>query len=84
MPILGWRVHFTRRELPVPRSARPLLASLRLADVPAWLDAEWIEDGAPCLIGPDGTYDVELNSFSVRTRGRRTPRPRSRTTWRTS
>ncbi|UWP85693.1 hypothetical protein [Dactylosporangium fulvum] len=63
MPILGWRMHFTRRQIQMPRSARPLMASLRPADVPAWLEKEGIDDGMPCLIGPDGTYDVELNRY---------------------
>jgi hypothetical protein len=63
MPILGWRVHFTRRQIQMPRSARLLMASLRLADVPGWLEKQGIDDGMPCLIGPDGTYDVELNRY---------------------
>jgi hypothetical protein len=31
--------------------------------VPARLDREEIPDHVPCLIAPDGTYDLELNNY---------------------
>src|SRR4029077_4360384 len=39
MPILGWRVHFTRRQLMMPRTARPTLLSLNGDGVADWLDS---------------------------------------------
>jgi site-specific recombinase XerD len=63
MPMLGWRVHFTRRRLMMPRSSRPLLAGLSVDETSGWLDREGIEDGAPFLIAPDGHYDIDLNSY---------------------
>jgi integrase len=63
MSMLGWRVHFTRRQLMMPRNCRPLLESLPMNVVPGWLDHEGIEDGAPFLVSPDGRYDADLNSY---------------------
>jgi hypothetical protein len=63
MPILGWRVHFTRRQLMMPRTARPTLRSLNGDGVADWLDSEGIEDGVPFLISPDGRYDIDLNAY---------------------
>jgi hypothetical protein len=63
MPILGWRVHFTRRQLMMPRTARPTLRSLNGNGVADWLDSEGIEDGVPFLISPDGRYDIDLNAY---------------------
>ncbi|WP_460431816.1 hypothetical protein, partial [Amycolatopsis echigonensis] len=57
------RVHFTRRQLPVPRSPRPTLLGLPTETIPAWLDREDIPDHVPCLIAPDGTYDLDLNRY---------------------
>jgi site-specific recombinase XerD len=63
MPILGWRVHFTRRQLMMPRTARPTLRSLNGDGVADWLDSHGIEDGVPFLISPDGRYDGDLNAY---------------------
>lgn len=63
MPILGWRVHFTRRQLVMPRTARPTLRSLNADVASEWLDSKGIEDGAPFLISPDGQYDIDLNAY---------------------
>jgi hypothetical protein len=61
MPILGWRVHFTRRQLMMPRTPRPTLQRLPGDVDAAWLDGEGIEDGVPFLISPDGHYDVDAH-----------------------
>jgi len=63
MPILGWRVHFTRRQLMMPRISRPMLQSLPVDAVAGWLDREGIEDGVPFLISPDGHY-LEFRSLT--------------------
>jgi hypothetical protein len=63
MPILGWRVHFTRRQFQMPRSCRPLLESLPMDIGSDWLDHEGIQDGVPFLVSPDGRYDADLNSY---------------------
>jgi hypothetical protein len=63
MPILGWRVHFTRRELTMPGTPRPTLHRLPADVIAGWLDGEGIEDGTPFLISPDGHYDVDLNAY---------------------
>ena len=63
MSMLGWRVHFTRRQLMMPRTARPTLLSLNGDGVADWLDSEGIEDGVPFLISPDGRYDIDLNAY---------------------
>jgi hypothetical protein len=62
MPTLGWRVHFTRRRLMMPRSARPILEGLPV-ETAGWLDREGIDDGVPVPISPYGDYDVDLNSY---------------------
>jgi hypothetical protein len=62
MPISGWRVHFTRRQLPMPRTQRATLQRLRPNVIAGWLDGHGIEDGVPFLISPDGHYDIDLNS----------------------
>ncbi|MFE9000603.1 integrase [Streptomyces sp. NPDC007875] len=58
---LDWRVFFTRRELPRPQTADPLIDTLW--DLDEWLDAHAVLDGTPYLISPEGTYDTELNSY---------------------
>ena len=63
MPILGWRVHFTGRQLTMPRTPRPTLRSLPEDVIAGWLDGEGIEDGVPFLISPDGHYDIDLNAY---------------------
>lgn len=63
MPILGWRVHFTRRQLTMPRAPRAILQSLPTDVVADWLDGEGVEDGVPFLISPDGHYDIDLNAY---------------------
>jgi Phage integrase, N-terminal SAM-like domain len=63
MPILGWWVHFTRRELTMPGTPRPTLHRLPADVIAGWLDGEGIEDGTPFLISPDGHYDVDLNAY---------------------
>jgi len=47
MPILGWRVHFTRRQLMMPRTARPTLLSLNGDGVADWLDSHGRVVGDP-------------------------------------
>lgn len=63
MPLLGWRVHFTRRLLQQPSERRRLLAEIDTEDIGKWLDAQSLTDGSPCLFAPDGTYDLELNRY---------------------
>jgi site-specific recombinase XerD len=63
MPILGWRVHFTRRQLTMPRTSRPMLQSLPAYEAAAWLDREGIDDGVPFLLSPEGHYDTDLNAY---------------------
>src|SRR5258705_9435745 len=63
MPILGWRVHFTGRQLTMPRTPRPTLQSLPEDVIAGWLDGEGIEDGVPSLIAPDGHYDIDLKAY---------------------
>jgi hypothetical protein len=63
MPILGWRVHFTRRQLPTPGTPRLTLKGLPEGVIAGWLDAEGIEDDVPFLISPDGHYDIDLNAY---------------------
>jgi site-specific recombinase XerD len=59
--ILRWRVFFTRRGIPQPRVAEPLLATLGSLD--AWLDDHKMADGTPFLIDPTGRYDSALNRY---------------------
>ncbi|MFF7117491.1 tyrosine-type recombinase/integrase [Streptomyces albogriseolus] len=59
--VLGWRVFFTRRELPQPRVGTDVLAGLD--DLDDWLDARGVEDGSPYLIDPLGRYDADLNDY---------------------
>jgi hypothetical protein len=47
MPILGWRVHFTRRQLMTPRTPGLTPQSLPTDLVAGWLDRQGIEDGVP-------------------------------------
>ncbi|MFC9816490.1 hypothetical protein ACFVJM_31020 [Streptomyces virginiae] len=59
MSILGWRVFFTRRGLPRPRTE-----DVGYTDPDAlaeWLDEHGVLDGQPFLISPAGGYDVDLN-----------------------
>ncbi|MDH6700426.1 integrase [Streptomyces sp. MAA16] len=58
---LPWRVFYTRHDLPRPQTPDPLISTLW--DLDEWLDEHDILDGTPYLIGPDGRYDVELNSY---------------------
>jgi site-specific recombinase XerD len=59
--ILGWRVFFTRRGIPQPKAADPLLATL--GDLDAWLASHKVADGTPFLIDPMGRYDSALNRY---------------------
>ncbi|MEV0537633.1 integrase [Kitasatospora sp. NPDC050463] len=59
--MLGWRVYFTRRELPEPRAGTGGLTGLDNLD--EWLDERGIGDGSPYLIDPLGRYDVDLNDY---------------------
>lgn len=61
MSIMGWRVFFTRRELPRPRTEGVVYAKPETLD--EWLDERGVLDGQPFLISPAGGYDVELNSI---------------------
>jgi site-specific recombinase XerD len=61
MVTMGWRVAFTERRLPKPRTPEPLLDVL--GDLDAWLDERGVLDGQPFLISPDGRYDVMLNRY---------------------
>lgn len=76
MPLLGWRVHFTRRSLQLPGERRGLLAQIDMDGIGKWLDAQSFSEGSPCLFAPDGTYDLELNRYfensAVRFRSRHT------------
>ncbi|MFJ8973487.1 tyrosine-type recombinase/integrase [Streptomyces anulatus] len=59
MSILGWRVFFTRRGLPRPRTEDVGYADPDALD--EWLDEHGVLDGQPFLISPAGGYDVDLN-----------------------
>src|SRR6266536_2219975 len=59
--ILGWRVFFTRRGIPRPRVAEPLLSAL--GDLDEWLDDHDVLDGTPFLLDPAGRYDRTLNKY---------------------
>jgi hypothetical protein len=59
--ILGWRVFFTRRGIPRPRAAEPLLSTLW--DLGEWLDGHDVLDGTPFLLDPAGRYDTTLNQY---------------------
>jgi hypothetical protein len=50
MPILGWRVHFTRRQLMMRRISRPMLQSLLVDAIAGWQEGRRIEDGVPLLV----------------------------------
>ena len=64
MPILGWRVHFTRRQLTMPRTSRPMLLSLPAYEAAAWLDREGIDDGVPFLLSPESnSQDLWIKIF---------------------
>jgi Phage integrase, N-terminal SAM-like domain len=63
MPMLGWRVHFTRRESTMPGTPRATLQSLPGDVIAGWLDGEGVEDGVPFLISPVGHYDIDLNAY---------------------
>jgi len=56
-----WRVFFTRRGLPMPRTADPLLEVF--GDLDEWLDEHDVLERAPFLIDPLGRYDVDLNRY---------------------
>lgn len=57
----GWRVFFTRRELPRPRVTEPLLDVLD--DLDAWLDEHDVLEHEPFLMDPLGRYDLDLNRY---------------------
>ena len=59
--VLGWRIHFTRRALPAPRTTPPLLSIV--GELDGWLDAHGVPEGQPFLLDPAGRYDVELNRY---------------------
>jgi hypothetical protein len=61
-PSGGWRVCFTRRDLPGPAVPRPFAEQLP-GDLGSWLDAVGIPDGTPFLLSPLFEYDVTLNGF---------------------
>lgn len=61
--MLGWRVFFTRQDLPRPKAGCVLLAGLHDLDV--WLDERRIGEGSPYLLDPLGRYDVDLNDYFV-------------------
>ncbi|QKW54818.1 site-specific integrase [Streptomyces buecherae] len=63
MGLLGWRVFFTRRGLPWPKSGCDVVAEL--GDLDEWLDERRIGDGSPYLLDPLGRYDVDLNDYFV-------------------
>jgi site-specific recombinase XerD len=54
-------VFFTRRALPRPKAAGPLLSEL--GDLDEWLDDHDVLDGTPFLIDPTGRYDSALNRY---------------------
>ncbi|MEV5920019.1 site-specific integrase [Streptomyces pseudogriseolus] len=56
-----WRVFYTRRDLPRPQTADPLIDTLW--DLDEWLDDHKILDATPYLISPDGRYDTDLNEY---------------------
>src|ERR1700722_2511475 len=66
MPVLGWRIHFTRRTFSMPQHPRPLLEGLSRTEVAEFLDENDIPDFLPFLIAPDGSYDIELNGYFMR------------------
>jgi Phage integrase, N-terminal SAM-like domain len=66
-----WRVAFTERRLPRPRTYEPLLDVL--GDLDGWLDERGVLDGQPFLISPDGRYDVMLNRYFEHARMRAAP-----------
>ncbi|WP_327341263.1 tyrosine-type recombinase/integrase [Streptomyces europaeiscabiei] len=72
MPVLRWRVCFTKRRLPRPLSAFPLLDEL--GELDGWLDEHRILDGLPFLIDPEGRYDGELNQCFTGSWLRNSPR----------
>src|SRR6185312_15522583 len=81
MPILGWRVHFTRRQLMMPRTARPTLLSLNGDGVADWLDSHGrvglVAALARVVLGGVGEWfragQGRYVSSSSTTRTRRTP-----------
>lgn len=64
LPVLSrraWSVHFTSRDLPHP-SPRSWHAADTDEDWELWLDEMGIPDGTPFILGPDFSYDTDLNS----------------------
>jgi len=72
VPILGWRVFFTTRRLPQPRSVLPLVGEL--GDLDRWLHERELLDGAPFVLGPGGSYDLVLNRYFTGTWLRSSPK----------
>lgn len=65
MSIAGWRVHFTRLELALPREVTPFIRefSTLFAGLAKGLDDLGVPEGQPFLISPAGGYDVALNRY---------------------
>ncbi|MET7695260.1 site-specific integrase [Streptomyces sp. NPDC005483] len=65
MSIAGWRVHFTRRELALPREVAALIRefSALFAGLAQGLDDLGVPEGQPFLISPAGGYDMALNRY---------------------
>ncbi|HEX2806740.1 MAG TPA: site-specific integrase [Kineosporiaceae bacterium] len=63
----AWQLFFTRRGLPRPGGADPVLAGV--ADLDGWLDREGVREGTPFLIDPAGCYDVALNGYFLEVLG---------------
>ncbi len=58
----GWRVFFTRRDLPVLGDPMVFISGLP-PDLKGWLDEADIPDATPFLMSPSLEYDVDLNGF---------------------
>jgi site-specific recombinase XerD len=63
----GWQLFFTRRRLPRPRGADPVLAGV--GDLDGWLERHGVREGTPFLIDPAGGYDVALNGYFLQVLG---------------
>ncbi|WP_256966243.1 site-specific integrase, partial [Streptomyces griseiscabiei] len=65
MSIMGWRVHFTRRDPAWPREATPFIRefSALFSGLDQRLDELGVPEGQPFLISPAGQYDVALNRY---------------------
>ncbi|MFH8620115.1 hypothetical protein ACH4E8_34240 [Streptomyces sp. NPDC017979] len=65
MSIMGWRVHFTRRDPAWPREATPFIRefSALFSGLDQRLDDLGVPERQPFLISPAGQYDVALNRY---------------------